>query len=719
MLEIKQQKQNLYTVGICFEVLNGLLGMKRDIILNLCHLTEMRIGISSVVKDTIIKAVFGIGQECLLWKNHSFFKNNRIRFIHPPSTPELNSFRYIEAEHTPGGELCIFEQRPFCTAFMDKDITEGIFDWTIKIRYEEGMHTFFCLGVAPMAVSEKCENCTLRCLYGACGFYFWRGADGSLASHLCGVCNGADISYTETPVPDGAMVIAEVDADAHTLSFFVNGQRVPRSISKIPTPLHLGVSGWRRLHGPHAHACPRDALPSVLSVSFARLAFPRPPHVAVTPHPPRPCPPPSRSSPPCATVASTVACAIRTLFSCAVRTSRQDGAMYEVDAGAGTVVYRGNVDIGAELYGRSDPWRSSGWAAVVEDDEAAFEEAEVWYDYEDRAYATRERVINVIHMQIKTEEMQNVLKEAGICRVPFLRNPKGGCLLTGFATSENGVCSFTQESSYRTVFVDNGITEGIFDWTVRIKYSEGRASHFWIGAAPCSLLDTCADHALGHCGGVGSFYFWRDDGCSLGSYLIAKGNADIPETETPVPDGSVVTVEINADARTLSFFVDGKKVPRMVMIARAESPLYLGVSDMHGSSFTFCSFRRLPFPMPALLSCKVYEGERETVAENGAGARMPAKTDGSKTSVLHYPTVQDRYTGQTVWRVRKGRIPHGHGVCVYGVDGSHYEGGWVEGRRAGKGRMTWPSGVGRTAWQKRNRKWNGKGDEDGDRKSVV
>lgn len=187
----------------------------------------------------------------------------------------------------------------------------------------------------------------------------------------------------------------------------------------------------------------------------------------------------------------------------------------------------------------------------------------------------------------------------------FHQNPKGGYTLT--LTPEGEVCTFTC-GGYRTIFLKTLISEGIFRWTVRIRYSLERRCLFGLGAAPSHLLSRCEADNFGRITSTVAFTFWLDPDCSLKSALIGvSGELTIPQTETEVPDEALVTVEVDAEKRTMCFFVNDKKVPRA--ISDMYLPLYLGVSGCFNPSFTSVSFCRVTSPTHSTVGCRFYACE--------------------------------------------------------------------------------------------------------------
>lgn len=249
-------------VGNDFEVLNGLTGMNRDVILHLCIFLKYK---------HCIKSIFGISQEYLVWKNHHYFVNHRKNYM-AVSFRQNPSGLYIVRDG-PSGLFCSFTAYECRTVFVNRALMEGVFRWTVQIFYEkmkEKLSSFY-LGASPPNLLLSCDCCRLGyAVKGTSSFWFFKGENGSLDSCLFGVCNAP---RSLEPVPDGSVVSIEVDCAAHTLSFFVGSTKVPHMISDVRMPLHFGMSGVTK--GTNS---------SFASVSLHRLPLPTPSAIVCTEH---------------------------------------------------------------------------------------------------------------------------------------------------------------------------------------------------------------------------------------------------------------------------------------------------------------------------------------------------------------------------------------------------------------------------------------------------
>lgn len=171
-------------------------------------------------------------------------------------------------------------------------------------------------------------------------------------------------------------------------------------------------------------------------------------------------------------------------------------------------------------------------------------------------------------------------------------------------------CSFPEKSL--SIFLNARISNGIFRWTIHCQYTKSSNSCLWLGAVPDGWLGSFEECVIGKTHRSCAFMFRRvydhlesyfygtvddDPEVERGGCLVTKDHeyyADLRHCirgTTQVPDGAFVAAEVDATERTLSFFVDEKKVP--CEIYDIPTPLYLGVSGF-SSSFRTVSLLRLP-----------------------------------------------------------------------------------------------------------------------------
>lgn len=153
---------------------------------------------------------------------------------------------------------------------------------------------------------------------------------------------------------------------------------------------------------------------------------------------------------------------------------------------------------------------------------------------------------------------------------------------------------------FETVFLTNKIEEGVYQWMVKIEYGFGYSA-FRLGAT--KFIQRNADNvSLGAMKRSCCFAF------DTHAESILLGVKDWPKTlckETPVPQNATVAIEVDSSAGTLSFFVNERKVPRI--IAGVKVPMHLAISGYGDQFFTPLSFCRLRLPTTSPFACTSYE----------------------------------------------------------------------------------------------------------------
>lgn len=270
----------LIFVESIYDIKNGLCGMKRDVLLHLFRVIEKRSEMSYAMKDRSIRSIVGICEEHIKWITHPYFLEGRKRFMSIPVSFGINLEKVCSFTQTPAGKLYTFYDSDFWqSVFLDKSISDGVFCWTVRIKYSKGeKYSSLRIGALPTHILQR----TLRSSstpwkdspwvdynwtskpFDNWSFSFFRKGYRNPTSgpeELVHVCN-TDL------VPDNAVVSLEADADTHTLSLFVDGIKNPLCYVDVNGPLNMGVSG---LNGP-----------SFLSVSFLRLPCATPSPVVCT-----------------------------------------------------------------------------------------------------------------------------------------------------------------------------------------------------------------------------------------------------------------------------------------------------------------------------------------------------------------------------------------------------------------------------------------------------
>lgn len=206
-------------------------------------------------------------------------------------------------------------------------------------------------------------------------------------------------------------------------------------------------------------------------------------------------------------------------------------------------------------------------------------------------------------------------------RVVF--SPLDGCTLT--VTDTGDVYAFNVDvGNQKTYFLQPVISEkGVYVWSVRIVRIPKNGECLCIGAAPgaragCTGCTGCSSTGLGReqakdlCG-LCLQSFPQEEGMEAPrlnlSLVGVKGDAHILADEVvDVLDKTIITVEIDTFERTLSFFLEGKKIPHI--ISGLSSPLHLGVSVL-GPSYSSISqtLQRVFLPSTSDVVCQKHECE--------------------------------------------------------------------------------------------------------------
>lgn len=189
--------------------------------------------------------------------------------------------------------------------------------------------------------------------------------------------------------------------------------------------------------------------------------------------------------------------------------------------------------------------------------------------------------------------------------VSFRPNPGGNWIVTH--TEAGNQYHFVSDND-RTIFLNTKISEGVFCWTVRIMYTENGNGSFCMGTAPTELLNVCDNYLVGRVSGTCNIMFIKTEFARLEGVENVNvndfDNIGFACTEMKIHDRSLVTAEVDVSARTLSFFVNEKKVP--IAVSNVNVPLYFGMAGWRGGSFTSVSFHRLPTATPSPDRCVFY-----------------------------------------------------------------------------------------------------------------
>lgn len=211
------------------------------------------------------------GEHFVLIK-HPFFTESRPREI---TGYTICARGGLTVTRTPIGTLYEHFQCDFGkTVFLTPVIAKGVYQWTVKIeQYGRGQSMFY-MGTALADRIMNCENCCLGLVKGSCSAAFTRLVIGTLYCSLIGVEGHPRLCAEEAVAPEGTCIGAEMDSSTATLSFFVNGRKVPNIVSGVEFPSHMGMSLCRM---DDSHLPDRMAF---TSLSFRRLPHATPSAIA-------------------------------------------------------------------------------------------------------------------------------------------------------------------------------------------------------------------------------------------------------------------------------------------------------------------------------------------------------------------------------------------------------------------------------------------------------
>lgn len=214
---------------------NGLTKMQRDIFLRLCKIMWN--------KGDEIRSVIGMCGEHYLWKSHSFFMSERPKNVPATFRRNIQGGYVIERSRSRpslSSMRCSYVNDDLRTLFLDREIKQGIFQWTLRIGYAETeIGSFFYVGSAPVDRLTYYDDYFLGGAGGSCSLHIWNTHNTPGAS-FNGLADDA-IVHT-TAVTDGSILAAELDADSRTLSFTLNGTKITDILSNVHVPCKLGVT---------------------------------------------------------------------------------------------------------------------------------------------------------------------------------------------------------------------------------------------------------------------------------------------------------------------------------------------------------------------------------------------------------------------------------------------------------------------------------------------
>lgn len=139
----------------------------------------------------------------------------------------------------------------------------------------------------------------------------------------------------------------------------------------------------------------------------------------------------------------------------------------------------------------------------------------------------------------------------------------------------------------RTIFLNTVMYNGVYRLSLQNHYALP-SSIFWVGVAPSNNLcelDPVDEILNGTC----AFQFGVDDNEILSTLMI--GSSDPIDIDVPVPDKSLIDVEVDTFHGTLVFFVNKKRVSHA--FSNVSIPVNFGIKGHNNHSFlNVISFQR-------------------------------------------------------------------------------------------------------------------------------
>lgn len=185
-------------------------------------------------------------------------------------------------------------------------------------------------------------------------------------------------------------------------------------------------------------------------------------------------------------------------------------------------------------------------------------------------------------------------------------------------------CSFVAYGSdlfCETLFLDTLVTKGVFRWVVQFRHYKDFYSSVCLGTAPPNCRSNLRNERLeidqnieGSC----SFEFWRTtySGLCNRSGMSVWGVEHIPPRyPMKVNDKSVIAVEISTADRTLSTFVNGRKIGHVITNVRV--PLHFGITNYCCPYFQSLRFYRLATPTLSNVVCILHPCRCQSGVWNG------------------------------------------------------------------------------------------------------
>lgn len=127
------------------------------------------------------------------------------------------------------------------TIFFDKELKKEVIRCVIQINFDVGDPPNFALGAAEKSAMQQAEIRFLGGFPGTCGMHCF-----GMQGHCDGsrIWPGGPPPCDIPPVPNPAKIGIEVDMPNKCVSFLVGEEKLGLLVNKIPSGLHIGVSGF-------------------------------------------------------------------------------------------------------------------------------------------------------------------------------------------------------------------------------------------------------------------------------------------------------------------------------------------------------------------------------------------------------------------------------------------------------------------------------------------
>lgn len=159
-------------------------------------------------------------------------------------------------------------------------------------------------------------------------------------------------------------------------------------------------------------------------------------------------------------------------------------------------------------------------------------------------------------------------------------------------------------SAFLNSLIENN--SGIFSYSIKI-HSHRYSLKIALGAVPQRFSATCTEKFIGQDSGWSFVCYQVEDGRFESTFYGVTENQSISPKETQIKDNSLLSIEVDSGNHTLSFFVNRKKVPRIVTLIAPR--VFLGTSGFLSPSFEIINYLLLPRATPSLVACTMHRSK--------------------------------------------------------------------------------------------------------------